>query len=333
MSDIRYLTDHFDQKIARIKEIGAPLNFVFITDEHNRLNEHAQMRNDPGKPVCAESALNAVESIRYLLERCPEISFAVSGGDMGDDYSFGETMRASHIELMDALYSLPVPVHCCIGNHDDGLGNAVANHWDVKNQVLLPDELHAICMKYNPTKENYYYFDDETNHFRFIFLNTSDLPYCTDENGQYPFGWRYEISEKQAVWLEEDALKTDKRVFVFSHTPLHNAGIFGSGSTRQPLKPYDDLLNGPRVYYAIKQSPVVAASIFGHVHYDNFLYDGDLLVMSTTCSMMQKWCASCPDRVPGTVSETAFDVISVKDDMLYATRFGAGADRMGRLFR
>ena len=36
--DISYLTDFYDEKIRRIKEIGAPLNFVFITDQHNRMN-------------------------------------------------------------------------------------------------------------------------------------------------------------------------------------------------------------------------------------------------------------------------------------------------------
>ena len=40
MEDIGYLTDHYDEKIERIKRIGAPLNFVFITDQHNRLNEY-----------------------------------------------------------------------------------------------------------------------------------------------------------------------------------------------------------------------------------------------------------------------------------------------------
>lgn len=333
MSDIHYLTDHFGPKIQRIKEIGAPLNFVFITDEHNRLNQHAMERNNPGQPAKAELAVNAVESIRYLLDRCPEISFVVSGGDMGDDYSSAETMRQSHRELMDALYGLPVPVHCCVGNHDDGLGNAADNHWDTREHVILPKEMHEICMKYNPTKENYYYFDDEKNNFRFVFLNTSDIPYLTDENGQIPFGWRYEISNRQAEWFENEALATDKRILVFSHTPLHNAGVFGSGTTKKPLKPYDDLLNGPRVYYAVKHSPTVAATIFGHVHYDNFFYDDDILVMSTTCSMMQKWTATCPDRVCGTVTETAFDVISIKDNTLYATRFGAGEDRQGLLFR
>lgn len=39
MKNVSYLTDHYDEKIKKIKEINAPLNFVFITDEHNRIGE------------------------------------------------------------------------------------------------------------------------------------------------------------------------------------------------------------------------------------------------------------------------------------------------------
>ena len=30
MKDLSYLTDHYDEKIKRIKEIDAPLNFIFF---------------------------------------------------------------------------------------------------------------------------------------------------------------------------------------------------------------------------------------------------------------------------------------------------------------
>lgn len=36
MKDLSYLTRHYDEKIARIRALRAPLNFVFITDQHNR---------------------------------------------------------------------------------------------------------------------------------------------------------------------------------------------------------------------------------------------------------------------------------------------------------
>ena len=41
----------------------------------------------------------------------------------------------------------------------------------------------------------------------------------------------------------------------------------------------------------------------------------------------------CPERTAGTITETAFDVVSVKGDTMYLTRFGAGADRRVDLLR
>ena len=39
MNDLSYLTGHYDAKIKKINDFGAPLNFIFFTDPHNRLNE------------------------------------------------------------------------------------------------------------------------------------------------------------------------------------------------------------------------------------------------------------------------------------------------------
>ncbi len=329
MEHLRYLTDFYDEKIARIHTIGAPLNFVFITDQHNRLNAWAS-----GEAAGHyELAVNAIDSIQYILDRCPEISFVVSGGDIGNDYHPDPVaVRRSHKEVMDALYRLSVPVHCCIGNHDDGIGNAIDHGWDTCAAAILPDEMHALCMKNNPTEENYYYVDDAVHAYRYVFLNTSDKPYYKDENGQYPFGWRNEISNKQAVWLEKEALCTDRHILIFSHAPLHNAGIFGTENPPQGIKPYDDLLNGPRVYYAVKTCRRVAAMFAGHVHYDNLLYDDGILSATTLCSFAQKWSPNCPDRTYGTPDETAFDVVSIKDSTIFFTRFGAGCDRTGLLY-
>lgn len=331
MNDLRYLTDHYDEKIKQIKEANAPLNFVFITDEHNRLNEYA-VKGEPGK---FELAANAIHSIQYILDRCPEISFVVSGGDIGNDYDPDPAkMRASHQEVMDALYSLSVPVYCTVGNHDDGIGNAVdRGDPDIRRIAIFPEEMHALCMKYNPTRENYYYINDPTLPYRYVFLNTSDKAYFADLEEKEPFGWRLEASNKQAEWLEEDALKTDREIFIFSHSPIHNAGIYGSENVPLGIKPYDDLLNGSRIYHAIKQCPNVIAMIAGHVHYDNLLYDDGILSITSLCSLAQEWAPGCPKREYGTITETAFDVFSVTGEKVVITRFGAGEDRVGCILR
>lgn len=331
MNDLTYLTSHYDEKIRRIKETGAPLNFIFITDMHNRLNQRA-VKSAPGQ---YELAANAIRSMQYILDRCPEISFVVSGGDIGNDYDPDPAkMRASHQEVMDALYGLSVPVHCVIGNHDDGIGNSLdRGNRNIREVGIFPEEMHALCMKYSPTKENYYYIDDPKLPYRFVFLNTSDKAYFADLEEKVPFGWRLEASNRQAEWLEGDALKTDREIFIFSHSPIHNAGIFGSEGMPLGIKPYDDLFNGPRIYYAIKHCPQVRAMIAGHVHYDNLLYDDRILSITSLCSFVQEWAPGCPKREFGTITETAFDVFSVTGEKLVITRFGAGEDRVGTFLR
>lgn len=331
---VRYLTDHYDEKIRRVQEIDASFNFIFVTDIHNRLNEFNEAYNGhPLPPSETSLAVNTVDSMHYLLERCPQIGFVVCGGDIGNDYALDpQTIRESYREIMQALYRLPVPVHCCIGNHDDVTGEfrkgCFGNEDYGPSFVVLPHELHEMCMKYNPTEENYYYVDHEANGvgYRTVFLNTSDKVYVINpKTNHYPD--HYEVSSRQALWLENEALKTDRNVIVFSHCPLNNTGIFGSGTHSVPIRPYDDVYNAPRAYYAAKSHENVVALIAGHVHFDNVNFDGDLPTVTTLCSLVQEWSPRCAKREFGQYSETAFDVYSIKDKMLYITRFGAGEDR------
>ena len=60
--------------------------------------------------------------------------------------------------------------------------------------------------------------DADEQDYRFVFLNTSDKPYFLNEEDQYLFGWRLEISNQQAEWLEGKALKTDRKIIIFSHS-------------------------------------------------------------------------------------------------------------------
>ena len=78
--ELRYLTDYYDEKIEVINRLDAPLNFIFITDQHNAL---------------VLSTVPVIDSMRYILERCHVIRFIVSGGDIGKDYHSDQELRAS----------------------------------------------------------------------------------------------------------------------------------------------------------------------------------------------------------------------------------------------
>ena len=85
MKDLRYLTDSYDEGIRRIREIDAPLNFIFMADQHNRMNELTANRINPDNPPPFELAADAIDSMQYILDRCPNISMVICGGDIGDD--------------------------------------------------------------------------------------------------------------------------------------------------------------------------------------------------------------------------------------------------------
>lgn len=331
MRDISYLTDHYQEKIDAVNKFGAPLNFVFITDPHNRMNEFSVKEGRVSGLKEYEYASDAVASIQFILDRCPGISMVINGGDMGNDYHPDpKVIRETYMEYMDALYALSVPVYSCVGNHDNALGNCTDEGRDNSKYVILPDEMHDICMRYNPMPENYYYIDPDGCDFRFIFLDVSDGDYRRGPDGRYQ-GWMYAVSDKQAEWFEKQALMTERNAIVFCHGPVCNDGIYGSAGYPQGIKPYYDLINGPRLHRAMKNASNVVCHIAGHVHYDNLLYDEGILTVTTQASCAWAWCPSCPERKVGTITETAFDVFSIKGDTVKITRFGAGNDRMGAL--
>lgn len=340
MGKLSYLTDSYDEKIKRVNAIAAPFNFVFITDMHNRLNElNFEYHNIPYEHAEVSFAVSAVQSIEYILQRCPQISYVISGGDIGNDYDPDpKAIRESYKEIMAALHSLSVPVHNCIGNHDDVTGEfRVGVYGNVKfsaDYVVLPEEMHALCMQNCPTNENFYYIDHdaEDDGYRLVFLNTSDKVYTINPaTGLYD---NYvEISARQAEWIEKEALNTKRKVIVFSHVPVSYVGIYGAGKPPSRLADENELINGDNVYRILKNSPNVIAQIAGHVHADNVNMDDDLPTITTLCSLIQQMSDKTPERICGHYSETAFDVFSVKGDKLYITRFGAGEDRVVEIKR
>lgn len=331
--NLSYLTDYYDEKIEKVKKIGAPLNFIFYTDPHNGLTYHDYKNNPDYPPNSYESALDTIESMKYIIERLPNLNCLVCGGDLGNDYA--NTPEEAHRtirETMEALYTLPLPVHCCIGNHDDCV--CVARHFPERGPAsafaLYPEDLHKICMKYNPTAENYYYTDLEELGYRFIFLNTSDFYYGFDENGKTIHPIIVGVSRDQVLWFKE-AVKTDKKVIVFSHAPISIKGHYPDCT-----KQHEDMANGDWLWCEMQKAPNVIASIAGHLHFDNVVYNGKIVAIDTnsgTALYRGKWDPASPEREYGTITETCFDIISVTDDVIYCTRFGAGEDRVARIIR
>ena len=332
MKDLSFLTGSYDKGIERINSIGAPINFLFITDAHNRMIEYAVAEKIVPGPKW-ELAVDHINSMQYIIDRCPGIQCVISGGDMGNEYDEdGEKFIFSLQEAADCLHALSVPAYCITGNHDDGLGVARMKNLNPAEHVLLPRDFHRMFQRNIDSDVNYFYIDFPG--YRFVFLDTSDKAYPKDKNGPFPPGWQLEVSDAQIKWFREEASATDSRIIVFSHNPIRNIGIIGSCGDNSLIKPYDDMLRAPALYHYMSINPKVVANIAGHVHYDNIVYhDNKLVTITTQCSLSQEWTPSCPKRVRGTVTETAFDVFSIKDDIIYITRFGAGENRIAPIER
>lgn len=342
--DISYLTDFYDEKIEKIKKINAPLNFIFYTDPHNGLSEWDCPKNPDYAPTDFDSAPVHIASMQYIIDRLPSLRCVVCGGDLGADYNDDPRLAHESIkETMEALYKLTIPVHCCIGNHDDCVMTSVLEPKKsfpkdendiykphVSEYILYPEDLHKICMKNNPTDKNYYYTDFDDLGYRFVFLNSSDFKYGIDKDGNVIHPLDIGFSREQVWWFEE-VVKTDKKVIVFSHSPINARGHFPDC-----LKAQIDIANSGWLWNVMQKSDNVIASIAGHLHYDNIVYDKRIVAIDTQCATglhKGKWEISCPDREFGTITETAFDVVSVTNELIYCTRFGAGNDRVARIIR
>ena len=68
MKDLRYLTDSYEEGIRRIREIDAPLNFIYMADQHNRMNELSANRRDPDNPPPFELAADAIDYSGQMSE-------------------------------------------------------------------------------------------------------------------------------------------------------------------------------------------------------------------------------------------------------------------------
>ena len=338
------MTDFYDEKIEKVKKLNAPLNFIFYTDPHNGLSEWDCPKHSDYAPTDYDSASVHIASMQYIIDRLPNLKCVVCGGYLGADYHDDPKMAHESIkETMDSLYKLTIPVHCCIGNHDDcvmspemepkkSIPKDIHDIYKppVSEYILYPEDLHKICMKNNPTDDNYYYTDFDDLGYRLVFLDTSDFYYGFDKDGKLIHPFDVGVSKEQVNWFKE-IVKTDKKVIVFSHAPINVRGHYPDC-----LKIHKDMINGEWLWNVMQKSDNVITSIAGHLYYDNIVYDGGIVSIDTQCASglhKGKWDISCPDRQFGTITETAFDIISVTDEVIYCTRFGAGVDRVARIIR
>jgi 3',5'-cyclic AMP phosphodiesterase CpdA len=351
MSIPDYYESHLSAVTDKVKGLQSAdmLIFIFITDLHH----------EPGG--------NQLHAARALGQLAGSLTpdFIVCGGDIslnGDKL----TVLAAQREIMDELGSNACPMLPVKGNHDD---NSIVDFYqypDSVGNVIFPEETYELGFRKlegevsfdegNPAGM-YYYYDLPEKKTRIVILNAIDIPYHVTEKGnlRYSGQFKYAFSDRQLQWTAHKALlfsdKTEKagwRVLLFSHIPILQEGIYGtdhgvtndtvmwgilkafqSGTAYRSVPTTGDFSQSIEVDFTRQGRGKLAACFFGHVHFDQSLQKDGITMVTTLNAATQQDFEEAPARVSGTVTETAFDVVTVdfSERTIFTVRFGAGEDR------
>jgi hypothetical protein len=340
-----------DEVSKTAKEAGSiqnesTLNMVFITDLHHQFGGNQ---------------LRAAKAVRDLAGKLP-MDFILNGGDISVNGLKSDVVAAQK-EMIAALQVQGVPLLSVKGNHDD---NSIYEYEQGRrnlDHVLFPEDSFDLTLsglqgvaRFDPDYQRslYYYMDLPDKKTRMIVLDCIDIPYTKQVNGQLTYlgQWQYAFSSKQLNWLVNQALnlqdKPNWNVLIASHVAITQEEIFGADHevmNGEVLWKLITAFRDGRCYsseggegdfrYQVKadfteQGPrTVIACLFGHVHYDQVVYKDRIPVISTLNATTNRDFEVCPGRVRDTISETAFDLITVdfRQSMLYMHRFGAGESR------
>lgn len=242
---------------------------------------------------------------------------------------YTEMLLSEQMRLWDAAVKAPFyPVE---GNHDGYCENGVHD--------MAADELWCGATKYlddcknvvRPSGKPYFYADFEDKKIRLVFICSF---YYEWTGGA--FDKKYGISEEQVKWLESEGFNVPRgwTVMVFSHDSPFNDYF-------SPISENNQRINGYAAFCALadnaeKNGFTIAAWFLGHEHGDYSGVISGVNFIITTCEtayVPSLWSmvggGVFPERTLGTVTEDAWDAVSVdtKERKIHMIRFGAGADR------
>ncbi len=339
-------SDEYVQAVAEKAKEHSGLRFTFVTDTHIDANAGY------GNP-----SLNHLTNATRVSNLLPANAI-VHGGDLIDGlYHKDRSLNYITKAVTTLVKESQVPVLMTQGNHDDNsaylkeIKNTVEQYttadewyWNVTRHL----EQYNIEQNPDDLNGNYYYVDFENEKVRMLVVNTNDLPYVLNEDGTMKYlatGGDFAISDAQLDWIAAEALDFNEKegweLVVVSHVPLHypddtetqncrNAEIltdmleaFQSGMQYNP-EPWDgDFAQSVSVDFSTQGRREVIACISGHNHEDLDKEINGILYITTAASLAD-------ERAYGTTDEDAFDIFTIDtaNKKIYATRFGAGEDRV-----
>ena len=313
-----YITDKISAILGKSPLNG--LQFVFLTDVH-----------------CEANSGKSPALINYISKNTNAAPFIIFGGDVmlptvadDDDILAGARIWQSWMTDMGKT-----KVYQVQGNHDylgyyyDGDTRETYNAPLGLCRQLIIGNLEVSNIS-NPAGKLYYYFDVPTANTRIIVLNDYD----TDRNDGVFYGYNG-MSTEQIRWIIDDALNiTNKNVLFISHQ-TYDPDMEGDNQTA--------FAKAQELFAAIVNADTFTiggysksfadtginfiAHLCGHMHADaSNTDDNGVLTIQSTCDAIM---TGVTGRTDGTITEQAFDVVSIDftAEKLYMTRIGGGEDR------
>lgn len=239
-------------------------NFALFSDLHYAPEKYGEIYK--GSSDYETVVSHMVDAINIVNEQIPLECLITLGDNVeGQVYTTDSTDLAATVaeraanslsvihskvkDLNTALKRLQIPRISCKGNHDDGSINAYYGESDhtYKLAYIMQDaDYYTRFFKHNANKERIIlsdpaagltaYLDLPTSKIRMIFLNSIDIPYQADSDGNCPYiGSPYNqylcgqhtfgYQQTQLDWLANTALKlpdSDWQVMIFQHHPMLN---------------------------------------------------------------------------------------------------------------
>ena len=337
-----YIKENAERAISRIKSVSneSCVSFAFMTDIH--------YSKTPNHDIRFERLMNAYRAIKESVGA----DKILIGGDVVNDgtkkYKWDNQKELARLLSEEKFF----PAN---GNHDD---NSI---WDIVTETvpaqnhLTSAELNSLFYSHLPSlgakfgeegESLYYYYDDNDEKIRYIFLDSNDPPQDTDDEGRIIYTKQRTmcLSQKQIDWLLNDALNVSQDGWSAVVT-MHSFYREIDGESKR-LSVVKEILDACRMggkiskeYYegdfavsvdvdfGKRKKLDIIAVLAGHHHQDINIYtDSGIPVIFTGNVMMYEYAVP---RIDGEASELLFDIVTIdrKNRKIYTTRVGAGEDR------
>lgn len=347
-----YWVAHLNTKINSITSLqnqgGADAtSVVFITDTHISGNNQ-----------------NSGALVQKIVKEC-DVPYIVHGGDFVTGYGTASKQSIlKDIKLDREMFGDVWPrVLRAEGNHDAAYdGDAGAGLYYTKN--LTEEECYNYMFRHNalhPQKnvggnKSYFFQDDTVNKIRTIMLNSSDLPAGVTGNGnsiaKYNKMQRACMRPDQINWLANIALNVPDdtwSVLVCSHIEPYSQDMnVQNGNLAAELV---QAFKNKTTYTGTSKATVdtefkltvnanftgkggnVIGWLSGHMHADGLNRNRpagiNFNILETLNDSKNVWSGQ-PNKVTGTATEQAFDVLTINKKLrrVNVTRIGAGTDRL-----